>query len=328
MKLVLFGKARRLGTIQDNDVIDLGLAISATIGGGSERDSVAIMSSLTSLILAGERGLDLVRTALEGSRSLDLPGLRSSLQDSQLHAPFPEQRFIFAGANFADHIANYLNNWIGVKASQDEQRVKARAGDPACFWAGVRPIMGPDARIQIPDRANGYFDYEGEPAIILGREGKDIRAREAESFIWGLTLAIDWTIRDISKPPKPNNAFMERKNFDFSKSIGPCILVGESFDFKKINITTTVNGEIRQNFNVGNMIFSFGELIEFLSRDLTLFPGDVISGGTGGGTAMDITKANSDGTYPRDLFLKAGDVVEVFSPEIGLIRSEIVPKAR
>jgi 2-keto-4-pentenoate hydratase/2-oxohepta-3-ene-1,7-dioic acid hydratase in catechol pathway len=286
------------------------------------------VSSLTSLILAGERGLDLVRTALDGSRSLELTGLRSSLKDSRFHAPFPEQRFIFAGANFADHIANYLNNWIGVKASQEEQRVKARGGDPACFWAGVRPIMGPDAKIQIPDRAGGYFDYEGEPAIILGREGKDIRAREAESFIWGLTLAIDWTIRDISKPPKPNNAFMERKNFDFSKSIGPCILVGESFDFNKMNITTTVNGEIRQKFNVGNMIFSFGELIEFLSRDLTLFPGDVISGGTGGGTAMDITKANSDGTYPRDLFLKAGDVVEVFSPEIGLIRSEIVPKAR
>jgi 2-keto-4-pentenoate hydratase/2-oxohepta-3-ene-1,7-dioic acid hydratase in catechol pathway len=328
MKLVLFGKDRRLGAIQGHDVIDLGLAISATVSGARERESVAIVSSLTGLILAGERGLDIVRTAIDGSRGLDLPGLRSNLQSSRLHAPFPEQRFIFAGANFADHIANYLNNWIGVKATEDEQKVKARAGDPSCFWAGVRPIMGPDAKIQIPDRANGYFDYEGEPAIILAREGKDIKATQAESFIWGLTLAIDWTIRDISKPPKPNNPFMERKNFDFSKSIGPCILVGESFDFSKMNITTTVNGEIRQNFNVGNMIFPFGELIEFLSRDLTLFPGDVISGGTGGGTAMDLTKANSDGTYPLDLFLKAGDAVEVYSPEIGFIRSEIVPKAR
>ncbi len=72
------------------------------------------------------------------------------------------------------------------------------------------------------------------------------------------------------------------------------------------------------------MVFSFGELLEYLSPDFTFVPGDLVYGGTGAGTAQDSTKLNPDGSRPKDRFLKAGQVVEVSSPRIGTLTSTIV----
>jgi 2-keto-4-pentenoate hydratase/2-oxohepta-3-ene-1,7-dioic acid hydratase in catechol pathway len=72
------------------------------------------------------------------------------------------------------------------------------------------------------------------------------------------------------------------------------------------------------------VVFSFAEVVEFLSRDFSFVPGDVIAGGTAAGTAADKTKRAPDGSRPKDLFLKVGDVVEVASPQIGALRNRIV----
>jgi 2-keto-4-pentenoate hydratase/2-oxohepta-3-ene-1,7-dioic acid hydratase in catechol pathway len=121
---------------------------------------------------------------------------------------------------------------------------------------------------------------------------------------------------------------MMRKNFDCSKSMGPCIVVDEGVDVMDIGVRTTVNGELRQDFNSGDMIFSFAEMLEFVSRDFTVFPGDVISGGTGKGTVIDTIVPEADGRLPTEGFLQPGDIVEMESPQIGLLRSEIVERAR
>ena len=116
------------------------------------------------------------------------------------------------------------------------------------------------------------------------------------------------------------------KNFDGACTMGPCIVVGEH-DFRNVDVQTRVNGEVRQSFNSRDMVFSFGEILEHLSRDFTFLPGDIISGGTGAGTAADTTKPLPDGTRPLDKFLKMGDVVEVSSPQIGAISNRLVPTA-
>jgi 2-keto-4-pentenoate hydratase/2-oxohepta-3-ene-1,7-dioic acid hydratase in catechol pathway len=72
------------------------------------------------------------------------------------------------------------------------------------------------------------------------------------------------------------------------------------------------------------MVFSFGECLAFLSRDLTLYPGDIISGGTAAGTAQDSSPLIGDGVLSQERFLKPGDVVEVASPRIGVLRSRVV----
>jgi 2-keto-4-pentenoate hydratase/2-oxohepta-3-ene-1,7-dioic acid hydratase in catechol pathway len=114
-----------------------------------------------------------------------------------------------------------------------------------------------------------------------------------------------------------------QKNFDTSCSIGPCILVEERPRLD-LEIETLVNGERRQHFNAGSMVFSYGEYLEYLSRDFTFHPGDMLSGGTGAGTAADSSPTLADGKPGPDRFLKPGDVVEIRSPAIGTLRAHIV----
>jgi len=167
-----------------------------------------------------------------------------------------------------------------------------------------------------------YLDYEGEVAIVIGKRGKDISASQIADYVWGVTLVNDWSIRDNMGQARAMS-YNTAKNFDGSCSMGPCIVVGV-LDFQNVDAETRVNGEQRQRFNSKDMIFKFGEVLEFLSRDFTFVPGDVISGGTAAGTAADRTRRNPDGTRPTELFLKVGDVVEVSSPQIGTIRNKLV----
>ena len=117
--------------------------------------------------------------------------------------------------------------------------------------------------------------------------------------------------------------FAMQKNFDTSFCIGPCIVVGE-VDALNVDIETLVNGDQRQKFNSGDMAFSYGEYMEFLSRDFTFYPGDILSGGTGAGTAADSSPTMDDGMPAPERFLKPGDVVEVIAPTIGTLRNRIV----
>ena len=117
------------------------------------------------------------------------------------------------------------------------------------------------------------------------------------------------------------------KNFDTSSALGPCIVVRE-LNPHDVPVQTRVNGEVRQDYNTRDMVFSFEHYLEYLTRDLTLYPGDIISGGSGAGTAMDSTPRGADGSIAPDKFLKVGDVVEVESPGIGVLRNRIVAKTR
>lgn len=314
MKFVVFGDNNRPGLLDNGVVLDLTRAPAGKEWAGS----------LLSLIESGAEGLDRVRAFAEKSRGSDEPGLWTDLAQTQLRAPFPGQRFALAGSNNADHVASAFTN-MGTPRTAEQVRTASRRKAPPGYWSVARPVMGPGARIQIPDRANGYFDYEGEPAIVLAKQGKDIRVGDFADHVWGVTLVIDWSIREPVWPPQPHEPLMVGKNFDCSKTIGPCIVVDE-VAVNDLHIETTVNGQLRQSFSADDMIFSFPEILEYLSRDFTVFPGDVISGGTGSGTAIDHTVPDADGTWPRDLFLSPGDEVVVSSQNIGALANTVVAK--
>ena len=120
-------------------------------------------------------------------------------------------------------------------------------------------------------------------------------------------------------------SFNLAKNFNGSVSMGPCIVVGE-LDPQDVVVETRVDGEVRQQYSSADMTFKFDELIEFLSRDFTFLPGDVLAAGTGAGTAMDSTPRGPDGFAHTDRFLRPGQHVEVSSPSIGALRNGIIPK--
>lgn len=314
MKIVVFGPERRVGALRSDVIIDLASAADAHASGSSSS-----FGSLLALIESGDRGLDLVRTLIDKFGQDDNPAIRVPVAQVQLQAPFPGRRLALAGENYADHVANAFTNF-GQPITADEVRAKRRKGTPTGFWV-VAPPVGPAAKIPVPSNAHGVFDYEGEVAIVLGKSGKRIQSERWKEHLWGTTLMIDWSIRPRVFPGAPL-PFYGHKAFDSSKSIGPCIVVGEA-DPEACDVETLVNGKLRQKFCTREMIHSFGEILAQISSELTLVPGDVVSGGTGAGTGFD-RSSPINGQVPPTNMMKPGDEVEVRSPQIGSLSARIV----
>jgi 2-keto-4-pentenoate hydratase/2-oxohepta-3-ene-1,7-dioic acid hydratase in catechol pathway len=208
--------------------------------------------------------------------------------------------------------------------SIEEIVAEARQAGQWGFWKVPAEVAGPDDPIPFPKRVT-YFDYEGEIAIVIGKRGKDIPAAQVKDYIWGVTLFHDWSIRDAGGTDRVVSYNLQ-KNFDGAVSMGPCIVVGD-VDPQNIDAETHVNGVVRQSYNTNDMIWTFGEVLEYLSRDFTFVPGDVIAGGTSAGTAADKSRRGPDGRRPLDLFLKIGDTVAVSSSKIGSLANQITASA-
>lgn len=316
MKFVVFGPDKRVGALQGERVLDLAKAAEANAAGSSR----PTFDSLLALIEAGEQGLDAARTLIDKFGGSDDPALSVPVSKVKLQPPFPGRRMALAGTNFAHHVANARANF-GHSVTAAEVLEASLKGPATGFWCNSIPV-GPGAEIPVPRSAKGRFDYEGELGIVLGKAGKRIPADRWREHVWGVTLIGDWSIRpgNLSGGPMP---FYGQKSFDCSKSIGPCIVVGE-VDPLNCQIQTLVNGEVRQDFNSGDMMHDYGRILAQLTTDMTFYPGDVISGGTGPGTAFDSSKMDKDGNSVLDRMLKVGDEVEMRSPGIGSLTARIV----
>ena len=248
------------------------------------------------------------------------------LAEVRLHAPRPDNaRIACAGGNFADHAAAMAEKMRRRPYEGDAYQQIRKAGFWG-FWKLAREIVGPEGELFYPDRCD-RLDYEGEIAIVLGKRGSDLKPPQLRDYVWGVTILADWSIRAPRETPGGPLNFAFPKNFDTSCSLGPCIAVGEA-DPGNADLETLVNGEHRQRFNTRDMVFTFGEYLEHLSRDFTLYPGDIISGGTAAGTAADSSELLPDGSSAPERFLKPGDVVEMNSPSIGSLRTRVVAKRK
>ncbi len=308
MKIVVFGPDRRVGALEGGKVIDLNKADSS------------IPSQLTALIAAGKPALEAAQKAISNASG-------DAVQDAakvKLHSPWPGKRIAMVGGNYADHLAGMEANQHGtpltgdtIKKAFETSRARGHWG----FWKVLDETAADGDEVPFPKKTE-YLDYEGEVAIVIGKRGKDIPASQLADYVWGVTLINDWSCRDNMGTPR-SMSYNTAKNFDRSCTVGPCIVVGE-LDCQNVDAQTKVNGQVRQSFNSKDMIFNFGEVLEYLSKDFTFVPGDIISGGTAKGTAADQTKKNADGSRPKDLFLKPGDTVEISSPQIGSITNKLV----
>ena len=336
MKIVVYGPQKRTGVLRDGAVADLcGTFAKYAAEQNNEPHPTELAeavapSDLARLIEAGPRALDNAEQALDYlfGRAHDQKDPRGAAlvfpaAAVQMHPPRPNgARIACAGGNFADHAAAMAEKMLRKPYAGDAGAQIRNAGIWG-FWKIHREVAGPDGAVTYPQKAN-RLDYEGELAIVLGKRGTDIQAKDAKECIWGVTLLGDWSIRAPREPAGPHN-FAMGKNFDTSCSLGPCIAVGETNPFAS-DVETLVNGEVRQSFNTRDMVFSFGEYLEYLSRDLTLYGGDIISGGTAAGTAADSSPLLDDGTSAPDRYLKPGDTVDIRSPAVGTLRTHIVAK--
>ena len=316
MRLVMYGAERRPAAIVDGWVVDLAAfgfdryccpacGITPLIEGGP-----GLMAELSDAV---ERGVSGVMDTPEGHRyRIDDVRLRPA-------CPGRSSRFIMTGANNVTHVADYYRRH-GSTATDEEFAQQLRHAGIMGFWKFPHNAAEPGGTIVHPG-GDQYLDYEAEVAVVIGKEAKGVAPDDAADYIWGYTVVNDLGIR-YQNETTPYNLGVT-KNFDGALSAGPAIVTGQTVDVGSVTFETFVNGELRQRGNTKEMLFPFAELISHYSSITTLHPGDVISGGTCSGTAADSSET-IDGVVDRRRFLKPGDAVEVHSPEVGVLRNEIV----
>jgi 5-carboxymethyl-2-hydroxymuconate isomerase len=277
---VEFHGSARWAAITDGGAIDL-----SALAGGPE--GVHAMLSDDGL----KRASDHVAAAPPGSAVHDFT--------FEPFLPAPE-KIICVGVNYANRNAEYRDG----SDLPEFPSLFMRA--PTSFTAHDRPLVRP--------RESEQLDYEGEIAIVIGRGGRRIARDEATAHIAGLTLMNEGTIRDWVRHAKFN--VTQGKNFDCTGAIGPWMVTADEFDrFDSLALQTRVNGELRQDDSTANLIFSFADLIAYISSFTTLKTGDIISTGTPPGAGA---------RFDPPVYLKPGDMVEVSAPRIGVLRNGVM----
>ena len=332
MKIVVFGPERRIGALTGQKVIDLNRAFASYLReqrgdtNAQGRADERIPQRLENFIALGAAALEDADRAIQhvAESGVGLAAIVHDANSVKLHAPWPGRRIACVGGNYAAHLAGMWAGRPGVTGDLAQITRMAREEGQWGFWKNPHEVAGPDDQVPFPKRTR-RFDYEGEVAIVIGKRGKDIPAGRIDEYVWGVTLLHDWSIRDATStgPQGRPISYNLAKNFDGSTSMGPCIVVGE-LDHRNIDVETRVNGQVRQSYNTKEMIWPFGEVLEYLSQDFTFVPGDVIAGGTSAGTAADMSRRQTEAAQSPDLFLKVGDIVELSSPQIGKLGNRIV----
>lgn len=247
-------------------------------------------------LCADPEGVTLARHTLDGVARADF-----GPEEIAWRAPIREPGKIWCiGVNYEDRNAEYRDRSQAPKY-------------PSLFARVADSLVGHGQPIVRP-RVSTQLDYEGELVLVIGKGGRHIPRERALEHVFGMTLANEGTVRDWLYHGKFN--VTQGKNFDASGSIGPWIVTADELDPGATHtIRTRVNGELRQQETTQRMMFDFRYLIAYLSTFATLHPGDLILTGTptGAGARFD---------PPR--WLVPGDVVEIESPGIGVLRNTVV----
>ena len=210
------------------------------------------------------------------------------------------EKIICIGVNYLDRNAEYKD---------DSELPKY----PSVFMRTRESLVGHKEDILDPPESS-QLDYEGEIVLIVGKDGRRISMEQAKKHIAGMTIMNEGSIRDYLRHAKFN--VTQGKNFAKSGSIGPWMVTADELNpFSSLEIKTKVNGELRQNDNTDNLMFSFEYLVSYLSTFYHLKAGDIIATGTpnGAGARFDPPK-----------YLTAGDIVEVEVSGIGSLKNAVI----
>jgi 2-keto-4-pentenoate hydratase/2-oxohepta-3-ene-1,7-dioic acid hydratase in catechol pathway len=216
----------------------------------------------------------------------ELTGKTLQLSDVKLLAPCTPSKVIAVGRNYASHIAD---------------RKIEPPKEPGLFWKPSSCIVGTGESIFLPEGATNVH-YEAEMVIVVGKEGKSIAQSEAAKYIFGVTAGNDVSERDWQKN---DLQWFRAKGCDTFGGLGPCIVQG--LKYNDLLVESRLNGELRQSQRTADLIFPVDFIVSYVSRFVTLAPGDVIYTGTPGNTRA----------------MSPGDVVEIEIEGIGVLRNPV-----
>jgi 2-keto-4-pentenoate hydratase/2-oxohepta-3-ene-1,7-dioic acid hydratase in catechol pathway len=215
----------------------------------------------------------------------DTTGERVPLSDVALLAPvIPRSKIVAVGRNYREHAAEFGNE---------------APAEPLLFFKPNTSVIGPGDTIVRPTQSE-QTDFEGELAVVIGRITKNVPAERALEYVFGYTISNDVSARDLQRK---DGQWSRAKGFDTFCPLGPAIET--EFDVEGKILTTRVNGEVKQQAPLTDMVHSVADIIAYASAAFTLLPGDVILTGTPAGVGPFV----------------AGDTVEVEITGLGTLRN-------
>ena len=293
MRLVTFSddKGARVGVhdTETNEIVDL----SAT---------TRLPKDMTAFVALGKKGISRARRAIKSGAG------RVRFDAVQLLAPIPRpaRNILCVGKNYHEHAREFHNSGFDASAKEAIPDV------PIMFTKWPNSVIGPNQSIPSENDYTDSVDYEGELTVVMGEGGRNIEKKDAYKHVYGYTIINDVTARTLQNR---HRQWFLGKSLDGFCPMGPCIVTADEVrDVGHLRLLTQVNGEVRQDAHVSQLIFDIPTLIETLSKVLTLEPGDLIATGTCAGVGIGFTP-------PK--FLKKGDIVTVTIEPIGTLQNPV-----
>jgi 2-keto-4-pentenoate hydratase/2-oxohepta-3-ene-1,7-dioic acid hydratase in catechol pathway len=213
--------------------------------------------------------------------------------------PRPTKNIFCIGKNYVEHAIE-----MGSEEDIPEH--------PMVFTKAPTTVIGHNQPVLAHSELTNQLDYEGELAIVIGKQGRAISREEAFDYVFGYTIVNDITARDIQAKHKQ---FFLGKSLDTTCPIGPWIVHHTAIENpNNLYLQTYVNDELRQNSNTKHLIFDIQELISVLSKGMTLEPGDIIATGTPAGVGKGFKPAR---------YLRSGDTIKIEIEGIGALENTI-----
>jgi 2-keto-4-pentenoate hydratase/2-oxohepta-3-ene-1,7-dioic acid hydratase in catechol pathway len=319
MKLVTFknpqGKTR-IGWLKDGGVVDMKLA------------DKRLPTDLLTFIDKNKRFFKIIK-----DNNLESTPPQYQLSDIQLLAPLPNPR------SFRDYIG-FEQHMLNASKSFGHAVGQAWYDLPIFYFTNHQAIYGPDDAIPKPKKET-KLDVELEMAVIIGKKGKNIKAKNADDYIFGYTVFNDWTARAIQKYEMSGPPLGPQKGKDFANAIGPCIVTKDEFEQYRCSIsrdihpehltmpkstnyrfdvkmTARINGETICEGNYKTVYWTFAEQIERASEnEVTLNPGDILGSGTVGWGSL------IENNFSVHRPVEPNDVVELEIEGIGILRNRV-----
>ncbi|MEX2455521.1 MAG: fumarylacetoacetate hydrolase family protein [Rhodospirillaceae bacterium] len=327
MRLVTYADgagAKRIGALIEDDrsLVDLARASECVHG-----EAAGMFQTMLALIEAGEPGL-IAASELAGAPPAEAV---LSTDSVRLHAPLPRPTQIRDFMAFEGHARGAREVHFRKSASRkpdpdaafEEYRRRGQLDPPPVwfeqpiYFKGNRmTVIGPDEDIVYPGFTK-ELDYELELAVVIGRKGVNIPEVEARASIFGYTIFNDVSARDVQIAEMRGQLGPAKgKDFDTGNVLGPCIVTADEIpDPYDLDMRARLNGEELSHGNSGDIYHSFERMIAHVSRDETIWPGEVFGSGTiGGGSG-----------HEHFRLLNPGDVVELEIERIGVLRNRVAP---
>ena len=243
-----------------------------------------------------ESGDNLATVAAEAAIPLDQVTLLAPI-------PRPRQDVICLGINYKAHAE---------ESERYDAKFKKERPTPIFFSKRVTEAVPPEGFIESHPGLVERLDYEAELAVIIGKKAKNVKACDAQDYIFGYTILNDVSARRLQVL---HTQWYFGKSLDGFTPIGPCITTADEIAFPPaLNIACRINGELRQNSNTDLLITGIADIIEGLSAGMTLLPGDIIATGTPSGVGLG---------FDPPKFLNSGDIVECSIEGIGTLRNTV-----